>query len=132
MQGDSDYSNQAGLTGSTGLGGQGGTNAGFGGNGSGISGMGGGMGGTGGGMNQTGQMQGSGGGDLLDKGVNYAENRSGHPQSRSTTEKISDAVRTGVKKVTGEFLGIIMYSFTRLTNSFSHKGKDVPIKDKQY
>ncbi|WVO20012.1 uncharacterized protein IAS62_001302 [Cryptococcus decagattii] len=48
--------------------------------------------------------------DALDKGVDAALNRAGHGQSHSTTEKISDGIRTIFKKATG---------------------KDVPIKDKQ-
>jgi len=54
--------------------------------------------------------QSGGGGDFLDKGVNYAEQRSGHPQSASTTEKASDGLRSGFKKMTG---------------------RDVPIQDKE-
>ncbi|TFK49405.1 hypothetical protein OE88DRAFT_1662974 [Heliocybe sulcata] len=53
----------------------------------------------------------TGNGDMLDKGVDYAEKRAGHEQSHSTTEKISDGLRKG---------------FTKMT------GKDVPIQDKQY
>ncbi|KAI5117889.1 hypothetical protein M0805_001974 [Coniferiporia weirii] len=52
-----------------------------------------------------------GNGDALDKGVDFAEKKSGHEMSHSTTEKISDGIRTGFKKMTG---------------------KDVPIKDKTY
>ncbi|OWZ51085.1 hypothetical protein J010_05934 [Cryptococcus neoformans] len=48
--------------------------------------------------------------DALDKGVDAALNRAGHGQSHSTTEKISDGIRSVFKKATG---------------------KDVPIKDKQ-
>ncbi|OXB34517.1 hypothetical protein J007_05797 [Cryptococcus neoformans] len=48
--------------------------------------------------------------DTLDKGVDAALNRANHGQSHSTTEKISDGIRTVFKKATG---------------------KDVPIKDKQ-
>ncbi|EIN08903.1 hypothetical protein PUNSTDRAFT_134077 [Punctularia strigosozonata HHB-11173 SS5] len=56
--------------------------------------------------------QGAGGnGDMLDKGVDFAEREAGHEQSHATTEKISDAARTGYKDTTG---------------------KDVPIQDKQY
>ncbi|GAA5944553.1 uncharacterized protein JCM15063_004919 [Sporobolomyces koalae] len=51
------------------------------------------------------------GGDALDKGVNTILNKSGHGQKASTTEKISDGIRTGFKKLTG---------------------KDVPIQDKTY
>ncbi|GAA5900556.1 uncharacterized protein JCM6883_002881 [Sporobolomyces salmoneus] len=51
------------------------------------------------------------GGDALDKGVNAALGKAGHGQSASTTEKISDGIRTGFKKLTG---------------------KDVPVKDKEY
>ncbi|KAL5504843.1 hypothetical protein ACEPAH_7506 [Sanghuangporus vaninii] len=53
----------------------------------------------------------SGDGDMLDKGVDFAEGKAGHKQSHSTTEKISDGVRTGFKKISG---------------------KDVPIQDKNY
>ncbi|KDQ60170.1 hypothetical protein JAAARDRAFT_191572 [Jaapia argillacea MUCL 33604] len=59
----------------------------------------------------TGAGGGGGGGDALDKGVDYAERRAGHEQSHSTTEKISDGLRTAFKKATG---------------------KDVPIQDKTY
>ncbi|EPQ53641.1 hypothetical protein GLOTRDRAFT_117006 [Gloeophyllum trabeum ATCC 11539] len=52
-----------------------------------------------------------GNGDMLDKGVDYAEKRAGHEQSHSTTEKISDGLRKGFQKATG---------------------KDVPVQDKQY
>ncbi|SPO20215.1 uncharacterized protein UTRI_00608 [Ustilago trichophora] len=48
--------------------------------------------------------------DALDKGVAWAEKKAGHEQSAGTTEKISDGIRSGFKKLTG---------------------KDVPIKDKQ-
>ncbi|WVF70493.1 hypothetical protein IAT40_005283 [Kwoniella sp. CBS 6097] len=48
--------------------------------------------------------------DALDKGVDYALKQSGHGQNASTTEKISDGLRSGFKKLTG---------------------KDVPIQDKQ-
>ncbi|WWD09451.1 hypothetical protein V865_007575 [Kwoniella europaea PYCC6329] len=48
--------------------------------------------------------------DFLDKGVDYGLKQTGHGQSASTTEKISDGVRSGFKKLTG---------------------KDVPIQDKQ-
>ncbi|SNX81869.1 uncharacterized protein MEPE_00574 [Melanopsichium pennsylvanicum] len=48
--------------------------------------------------------------DALDKGVEWAEKKAGHEQSASTTEKISDGIRSGFKKLSG---------------------KDVPIKDKQ-
>ncbi|WWC66296.1 uncharacterized protein I206_100197 [Kwoniella pini CBS 10737] len=48
--------------------------------------------------------------DYLDKGVDYGLKKTGHGQNASTTEKISDGVRTGFKKLTG---------------------KDVPIQDKQ-
>jgi len=53
---------------------------------------------------------GAGNGDALDKAVAYGENKSGHPMSGSTTEKISDGIRKGFAKVTG---------------------KDIPIADKQ-
>lgn len=49
-------------------------------------------------------------GDALDKGISGLLSKSGHGQSGSTTEKISDGVRTGFKKLTG---------------------KDVPVKDQQ-
>ncbi|KAL5521213.1 hypothetical protein ACEPAG_9136 [Sanghuangporus baumii] len=52
-----------------------------------------------------------GNGDMLDKGVDFAESKAGHEQSHSTTEKISDGMRTGFKKISG---------------------KDVPIQDKNY
>ncbi|KAF8519746.1 hypothetical protein BU17DRAFT_89592 [Hysterangium stoloniferum] len=52
-----------------------------------------------------------GGGDPLDKGVDFVEKKAGHEQSHSTTEKISDGVRKGFQKMTG---------------------KDVPVKDQQY
>ncbi|GAA6020015.1 hypothetical protein JCM11491_004898 [Sporobolomyces phaffii] len=58
-----------------------------------------------------GTTQGGQGGDALDKGVNTILGKAGHGQSASTTEKISDGIRTGFKKLTG---------------------KDVPIKDKTY
>ncbi|ORX35990.1 hypothetical protein BD324DRAFT_629789 [Kockovaella imperatae] len=48
--------------------------------------------------------------DALDKGIDSILNKSGHGQSRQTTEKISDGVRSLFKKATG---------------------KDIPIKDKQ-
>ncbi|KDN51394.1 hypothetical protein K437DRAFT_267064 [Tilletiaria anomala UBC 951] len=48
--------------------------------------------------------------DLLDKGIEFLENKSGHLQSKDTTEKISDGIRNVFKKVTG---------------------KDIPIQDKQ-
>ncbi|KAI5450620.1 hypothetical protein NCC49_002879 [Naganishia albida] len=48
--------------------------------------------------------------DALDKGVDAGLKRFGHGQNASTTEKISDGVRSGFKKMTG---------------------KDVPIADKQ-
>ncbi|BGP14052.1 hypothetical protein JCM10213_002347 [Rhodosporidiobolus nylandii] len=54
---------------------------------------------------------GAGQGDALDKGVDSLLQRSGHGQSHSTVEKISDGIRTGFKKLTG---------------------KDVPIGDKEY
>ncbi|KAH8109950.1 hypothetical protein DFH11DRAFT_1730692 [Phellopilus nigrolimitatus] len=54
---------------------------------------------------------GGSGGDALDKGVDFAEKKSGHEMNPSTTEKISDGIRTGFKKMTG---------------------KDVPIKDQEY
>lgn len=47
---------------------------------------------------------------MLDKGVGSILNKAGHGQSASTTEKISDGVRSGFKKLTG---------------------KDVPIKDSE-
>ncbi|WWC58688.1 uncharacterized protein I303_101232 [Kwoniella dejecticola CBS 10117] len=53
---------------------------------------------------QTGQQ------DALDKGVDYVLGKAGHKQNASTTEKISDGIRSGFKKLTG---------------------KDVPIQDKQ-
>ncbi|WVR05921.1 hypothetical protein IAU60_002947 [Kwoniella sp. DSM 27419] len=53
---------------------------------------------------QTGQQ------DALDKGVGSILTKAGHGQSVSTTEKISDGIRSGFKKLTG---------------------KDVPIQDKQ-
>ncbi|SCZ95877.1 BZ3500_MvSof-1268-A1-R1_Chr8-1g09855 [Microbotryum saponariae] len=49
------------------------------------------------------------GGDALDKGVDAVLKKAGKGQSASTTEKISDGVRTGFKKLTG---------------------KDVPVQDK--
>ena len=49
-------------------------------------------------------------GDALDKGVSGLLSKSGHAQSGSTTEKISDGIRTGFKKLTG---------------------KDVPVKDQE-
>ncbi|EIN08902.1 hypothetical protein PUNSTDRAFT_134076 [Punctularia strigosozonata HHB-11173 SS5] len=51
------------------------------------------------------------GGDALDKGVDFLEKKAGHEQSHSTTEKISDGIRTGFKKMAG---------------------KDVPVQDKNY
>lgn len=48
--------------------------------------------------------------DALDKGIDGLLKKSGHGQSASTTEKISDGVRSMFKKATG---------------------KDVPIQDKQ-
>ena len=36
-----------------------------------------------------------GGGDMLDKGVNYAEKRTGHEQKPGTTEKVYIVVWTG-------------------------------------
>ncbi|GAA5970065.1 hypothetical protein JCM11641_000251 [Rhodosporidiobolus odoratus] len=54
---------------------------------------------------------GAGQGDALDKGVDSLLQKSGHGQSHSTTEKISDGIRSGFKKLTG---------------------KDVPIGDKEY
>ncbi|KAL9936034.1 hypothetical protein V8E36_004876 [Tilletia maclaganii] len=54
--------------------------------------------------------QGVGQQDALDKGIDQLLTRAGHEQSDSTTEKISDGVRSLFKKVTG---------------------KDVPIADKQ-
>ncbi|OCF30377.1 hypothetical protein I317_04386 [Kwoniella heveanensis CBS 569] len=58
----------------------------------------------------TGATTGAGQQDALDKGVDYALKQSGHGQNASTTEKISDGIRSGFKKLTG---------------------KDVPIQDKQ-
>ncbi|BFZ55412.1 hypothetical protein PYCC9005_002453 [Savitreella phatthalungensis] len=46
--------------------------------------------------------------DALDKGVDFLSKKAGHGTSRNTTEKISDGIRSGFKKMTG---------------------KDVPIKD---
>lgn len=37
---------------------------------------------------QTGTSATGGGGDMLDKGVNYAEQKSGHGQKPATTEKV--------------------------------------------
>lgn len=34
--------------------------------------------------------------DALDKAVQYGEKKAGHEQSASTTEKISDGIRTGL------------------------------------
>ncbi|ODQ50933.1 hypothetical protein SAICODRAFT_31682 [Saitoella complicata NRRL Y-17804] len=48
--------------------------------------------------------------DYLDKGVAFAAQKAGHSTNASTTEKISDGIRSGFKKLTG---------------------KDVPIADKQ-
>ncbi|KAK0522340.1 hypothetical protein OC834_006326 [Tilletia horrida] len=48
--------------------------------------------------------------DALDKGIDAVLKKAGHGQSASTTEKISDGVRSLFKKATG---------------------KDVPIADKQ-
>ncbi|KAJ9124684.1 hypothetical protein QFC24_003051 [Naganishia onofrii] len=48
--------------------------------------------------------------DMLDKGVAAGTKHFGHATNASTTEKISDGIRTGFKKMTG---------------------KDVPIADKQ-
>ncbi|CCG82594.1 protein of unknown function [Taphrina deformans PYCC 5710] len=48
--------------------------------------------------------------DMLDKGVAFGTKRAGHTTDASTTEKISDGIRSGFKKMTG---------------------KDVPIADKQ-
>ncbi|WRT64182.1 uncharacterized protein IL334_001111 [Kwoniella shivajii] len=48
--------------------------------------------------------------DYLDKGVDMGLKKAGHGQDASKTEKISDGVRSGFKKLTG---------------------KDVPIADKQ-
>jgi len=59
-------------------------------------------------MGQTGTS--GSGGDMLDKGVSYAEKQTGHQQSAGTTEKISDGLRSGFKKLTG---------------------KDVPVKDQE-
>ncbi|CDS02027.1 uncharacterized protein SPSC_02786 [Sporisorium scitamineum] len=56
------------------------------------------------------QNTGAGQQDALDKAVQFGEKKLGHEQSASTTEKISDGIRTGFKKLTG---------------------KDVPIQDKQ-
>jgi len=58
-----------------------------------------------------GQAGGGGGGDMLDKGVDFLERKTGHQQSHSTTEKISD----GIRKI-----------FAKLT------GRNVPIKDKNF
>ncbi|PAV17604.1 Proteophosphoglycan ppg4 [Pyrrhoderma noxium] len=52
-----------------------------------------------------------GGGDALDKGIDFLGRKTGHQQSHSTTEKISDGIRKGFRKLTG---------------------KDVPIKDQDY
>ncbi|ORY23191.1 hypothetical protein BCR39DRAFT_549698 [Naematelia encephala] len=56
----------------------------------------------------TGTTQTGGQMDALDKGIDGLLKKSGHSQSRATTEKISDGIRSIFKKVTG---------------------KDVPIKD---
>jgi hypothetical protein len=48
------------------------------------------MGSAAGQTGQTGQ-----GGDMLDKGVNYAEQESGHQESPATTEKVSFRMRGG-------------------------------------
>ncbi|KAJ9476639.1 hypothetical protein PHBOTO_000301 [Pseudozyma hubeiensis] len=48
--------------------------------------------------------------DALDKAVQFGTKKAGHEQNASTTEKISDGIRSGFKKLTG---------------------KDVPIQDKQ-
>ncbi|EST06474.1 hypothetical protein PSEUBRA_004374 [Kalmanozyma brasiliensis GHG001] len=48
--------------------------------------------------------------DALDKAVQMGSKKAGHEQNAGTTEKISDGIRSGFKKLTG---------------------KDVPIKDKQ-
>ncbi|GAA6026824.1 hypothetical protein JCM8097_005886 [Rhodosporidiobolus ruineniae] len=45
---------------------------------------------------------GSGQGDALDKGVDSVLQRAGHGQSRKTTEKISDGIRSLFKKATGK------------------------------
>ncbi|WWC66304.1 uncharacterized protein I206_100205 [Kwoniella pini CBS 10737] len=58
----------------------------------------------------TGQAGTTGQQDALDKGVDYILGKAGHKQNASTTEKISDGIRSGFKKLTG---------------------KDIPIKDKQ-
>ncbi|KAI9635250.1 uncharacterized protein MKK02DRAFT_43932 [Dioszegia hungarica] len=58
----------------------------------------------------TGNTASTGQQDALDKGVNSILGKAGHGQSASTTEKISDGIRSGFKKMTG---------------------KDVPIADKQ-
>ncbi|WWD17843.1 hypothetical protein CI109_102287 [Kwoniella shandongensis] len=55
-------------------------------------------------------VAGTGQQDALDKGVDGLLKKSGHGQNASTTEKISDGVRSAFKKVAG---------------------KDVPIADKQ-
>ncbi|GAA5996490.1 uncharacterized protein JCM10292_007643 [Rhodotorula paludigena] len=53
---------------------------------------------------------GGGGGDALDKGISSILKKSGHAQSNSTVEKISDGARSLFKKLTG---------------------KDAPIKDQE-
>jgi hypothetical protein len=44
---------------------------------------------------QTGTSTTSGGGDMLDKGVNYAEKQTGHQQKPGTTEKVVCGVWLG-------------------------------------
>ncbi|KAJ9106959.1 hypothetical protein QFC20_003859 [Naganishia adeliensis] len=58
----------------------------------------------------TGAGAGTGQQDAFDKGVDTGLKKFGHGQNASTTEKISDGLRSGIKKATG---------------------KDVPIADKQ-
>ncbi|GAA5859159.1 hypothetical protein JCM5296_002995 [Sporobolomyces johnsonii] len=55
--------------------------------------------------------QGTGQGDALDRGIDSLLTKSGHTQSHSTVEKISDGARSLFKKVTG---------------------KDAPVADQEY
>ncbi|ORY82103.1 hypothetical protein BCR37DRAFT_393138 [Protomyces lactucae-debilis] len=61
-------------------------------------------------LGQPGAPAGAGQQDALDKGVSFMSKKAGHSTNAGTTEKISDGIRSGFKKITG---------------------KDVPIADKQ-
>lgn len=62
---------------------------------------------------------------MLDKAVGYGTKSSGHATNASTTEKISDGIRSGFKKLTGKDVVRLPLSYSDQANETANRRQAV-------